>query len=77
MISRMKTLEAVGVVDEQGELTVRVHTELPPGVVPVELVLPESVKGTEHQAAEDFDWPVFQMGLPPGIVQCSREELYG
>lgn len=69
-------LATVGVVDEQGDLTVRVHTELPPGEVPVGLVLPESGSKTHSESAEVFDWPVLPIGLPPGIVECSREELY-
>jgi hypothetical protein len=69
----MKTVEAIGIVDESGELIVRVHTNMPPGRLPVELILPDE---PEKESGQRFHWPVFSVGTLPPDFSLSREDLY-
>lgn len=69
------TIKATGVVDEYGELTVRIHTGFPQGLVKLELLVADHL--TDAVTAQDqFRFPVLDVGPLPAGFSLTREDLY-
>ena len=70
----MRTIETTATVNEEGQLTVQVPREIPPGEHRVVVVIEERLADKREQLPDDF--PVIHVGSWPADLSLRREDMY-
>ena len=71
----MRTIETRGTVSPDGQLSVRVPADIPPGEHQVVVVIEEQTVARGNRPLPAF--PVLDLGPWPGDLSLRREDLYG
>ena len=70
----MQTIQAIAIVTDDGELTLRMPKTIAPGPHQVVLVVDEEAMAAADQSRTDF--PVVDIGVWPDDFSLRREDLY-
>ena len=70
----MRTIETKGIVDADGQLSVRVPEDITPGEHRVVVVIDE--EAAQSQVMDPADWPVIHIESWPENLSLRREDMY-